>query len=421
MIKKTRKILSNGLAVVIIEIPDSKSLVTSFWTKAGARFDPAGKAGVAHFMEHLLIKKTKSYPTDIKLAQKLEKVGAFKNGSTSKDFMELNISSSSKDLELTTHILSEMVFNPYIDKKGFEAERKVILQEKARKDSTPDDLVWEVFAKAFYAGSPLTNSVLGEKKSLENISLNDVKNYWENISTRNSNMLLISGGIDTDRALKLAEKYFGKKKLRKDDTVPTFEYKVEKRIQVEKRILPRANMFFAFRIPGGKRYEEVYALLVLRGILALGWSSRIYQRLRVKESLVYGIGSRVARYFDSGVFSFMLASDKKNFPKMISVLCEEIVKIRENGISKEELDLTIGFISGVMLSSVETSSAYEDWYAIDELYWPDSVESVEERVGKIQKVKKEDVELVARKYLTKDNWYLGVVGDVKEKDLEINL
>ncbi len=421
MIKKTRKLLSNGLPVVVIEIPDSKSLITSFWTKAGARFDPQGKAGMAHFMEHLLIKKTKSFPSDIKLAQALEKVGAFKNGSTSKDFMELNISSSSKDLELTTHILSEMVFNPFIDKKGFEAERKVILQEKARKESTPDDLVWEVFARIFYTGSPLTNSVLGDKKSLENITIDDAKEFWSNISTKNSNMLFVSGGVDTNKVLKLAEKYFGKKKLREDNDIPTFNYKVEKRIQIEKRILPRANMFLGFKIPGGKRYDEIYALLVLRGVLALGMSSRIYQRLRVKESLIYGTGSRVTRYFDSGTLAFMLASDKNNFPKMISVLCEEIVKLRENGITQKELELTKGFISGNTLSNVETSRDYEDWYALDELYWPENMDSPEERVVKIQKVTKKDVEDVARKYLTKDNWYLAVVGDINEKDLKVNL
>src|SRR5260221_4061597 len=105
MVKKTRVKLSNGLNLLVIEIPDSKSLVTSFWTKAGARVDPEGKTGMAHFMEHLLIKKTKSYPSDIELAKVLEKVGAFKNGTTNKDWMNLNITSAKGDLELTVSTL----------------------------------------------------------------------------------------------------------------------------------------------------------------------------------------------------------------------------------------------------------------------------------------------------------------------------
>lgn len=421
MIRRTRISLSNGLPVVVIEIPGSKSLITSFWTKAGSRFDPVDKAGLAHFVEHLLVKKTKKYPTDIKLAKVLEEVGAFKNGTTSKNWMNLSISSSSKDFKLVLKILAEMVFNPYMDEKGFEAERKVILQEKARKESLPDDLVWEILNKVYYQGSPLTSSVLGTEETLSNITLGFVKKYWKEISRRKDNMLFISGGARTAEIRKFAEIYFGKTKLGDTAQVPTFKYSVRKRIAIEKRDLARTNMIMSFTIPGGVVYKDIYSLLVLRGVLSLGWSSRLYQRLRVKESLVYGIGSRIVRHHDIGAFMFILASDKDNFPKMIKVLCEELVRIREKGITDEEMKLAKGFIAGTTLSSMETSRDYLEWYVGDELYWPGKMDSVEERVANIQKVTRKEVEKVAREYLTRDNWLMGVVGNVGEKDIKVRL
>jgi len=420
MVKKTRVTLSNGLPLVIVEIPDSKSLVTSFWTKAGSRFDPNGKAGMAHFLEHLLIKKTKSYPTDIELAQVLENVGAFKNGTTNKDWMNLNITSSSKDLELTMRILSDMVLNPLIDQKGFETERRVIFQEQARQQSIPDNLVWEVWFKTFFSPSLMMNPVLGDERSLQNIKLEESVKFWAEKAKMRSNILLISGGINANDVTNLAEKYFAGTKLNEIET-PRFSYKAKERMIIEKRDLPRTNMLLSFKTPGGPIYKDFYPLQVLRGILAAGWSSRIQQRLRVKESLIYGFGARIIRYFDIGAFTLIGASDKHNFPKMFQILCEELVKLREKGVSQNELNLAKGFLGGSTLSGIETSWDYANWYALDELYWPDKVESPEQRIKRINRVKLEEVESVAKKYLKEDSWNLAVLGNVQKSEVKVEL
>lgn len=420
MVKKSRTKLSNGLPLVVVEIPGSNSLVTSFWTRAGSRFDPAGKAGMSHFLEHLLIKKTASYPTDIKLAHVLESVGAFKNGHTNKDRMSLEITSSNKDLDLTVRILSEMVSNPLIDKSGFDSERKVIFQEQARRQSLPDDLAWEVWWRIFFSPTSMAESVLGDKKSMMSIRVDEAKKFWLDNSSSFTNLLFLSGGVSTKKAVSLAEKYFGKTKLSRVD-VPSFTYNPENKIIVEKKDIPRTNLFMSFRTPGGPVYEDFYALLVLRNIFASGWSSRVFQRLRVKESLIYGFGSRVLRYYDTGAFALIGASDKRNFLRMVSVLCEELVKLREKGVSNEELKLAKGFIRGTTLSDVETSWDYTDWYVGDELYWPEKVDSPEERIGKIDQVTLGDVERVAKTYLRDDNWLLAAVGDVKEEDIKVEL
>lgn len=421
MVKKTRTILSNGLSIVVVEIPDSKSLVTSFWSKAGSRYDPEDKAGMSHFLEHLLIKKTKKHSTEEKLAKVLEIVGAFKNGMTHKDSMNLNISSAAKDYELTLRILSEMVFEPLIDKNGFDAERKVIFQEQARSYSMPEDLVWDVWYRNFFAPSPLRHPVLGTKESLLDININEASKFWNDLFIANSSTLLIVGGIKFEQILKIAEKHFGSRKLSQSTNPPAYQYKSEARISFEKKMLPRANMLMSFRTFGGPVNKDTYALLALRGVLASGWASRISQRLRIKESLIYGFGSKLIRYSDTGALTLHLASSKEKFGKMISVLCEEIVRLRDKGISNKDLDLAKGFIEGSLLSGIETSWDYVNWYAVDELHWPGKNKSPEETITQIKKVTKSQVEEIGKKYLTADNWHLAVVGDVKEKEIKVEL
>lgn len=421
MVKKTRTILSNGLPLVVIEIPDSKSLVTSFWTKAGSRLDPEGKAGLAHFIEHLLIKKCEKYPADVKLARVLEKVGAFKNGTTSKDWLNLNISSAAKDMELTTRILSEMIYRPLMEIDGFDAERKVIFEEQAKTDTSPQELMWKLFTKVFFAPSPLKQPVVGTKESLETIKLGDATSFWNTLVLSKDAILMLAGGIRAGDAKTAAEKYFGTQTLKKAISIPNYQYRGKERISLEKRLLPQVNSVLGFRTFGGFPTQETYPLFVLRVILAGNWSSRIVQRLRVKESLIYGWGAQVMRLLDTGMFTLQLATSKKNFQKVISILGEELVKLKEEGISQKELSLAKGYIEGSESSGIETSWDYTDWYAYDELFWPEKVESVEERIANIQKVTKEEVELVAKKYLTKENWYMGVTGDIKEKEIKLEL
>lgn len=421
MVKKTRVNLSNGLPLVIIEIPGSNSLVTSFWTKAGNRADTLGKEGMAHFMEHLLLKKTKKYSTEADLATVLEKVGAHHTGTTSKDWLNLSIESSNKDLDLTARVLSEIVFNPLIDKKGFEAERKVIFEEQVRKSSTPADLVWDIWFKIFFAGSPINISGLGTKESLKSIVFKDTTNFWNKYFLAKNSLILVSGGIDLENATKIIEKHFGSKKMKPSEAIPIYKYKDTDKIIIEKKSLPQANMLLSFRTFGGPETKESLALLLLRRIFAVGWSSRVSQRLRIKESLIYGWNSRLIRYLDTGAFILNIPTAKENFPKMMKILCEELVKIRDGGITNEELDLAKSYIEGSVLSSVETSYDYADWYAVDELHWPNTADSPEIRVEKFKSATKREVESAARKYITKENWHLAVVGDIKEEDIKIEL
>ena len=419
--KRTRTTLSNGLPLVVVEIPHSTSLAASFWTRAGDRANPVGKAGMAHFLEHLLALKTKNYPTDASLSEVLGRVGAIKNGSTSKDWMNLNIASPAKEISLVLSVLAQMAFSPRIDKKGFDSERKVIFQEQARKKSRTEELASAVWSKLFFNPSPLTVSGLGDERSLGSIEIVDVLEFWNKFFHADNNLLFLSGGISPKDVFEQANRTFGRHEVKKAEPVPVYTYQDVKRVLIERKLLPQAFMVLSFRIDPADFAKDVHALILLKSILAGGNFSRIFQRLRVKESLIYNMGSSIQRFIDTAAYRINLSTSNDKFNKMISVLCEEIVGLREKGISKSELEFHKGFLQGRILAEFETSLSYVDWYASYELLWPDEVESPEERIARINKVTLGDIERIAKKYLRKDNWHLAVVGDVREKDIKVEL
>lgn len=419
MVKRTRTTLSNGLPLVVIEVPGSKSAVVSFWTKAGTRLNPKGKEGLAHFLEHVLLKKTRRYPTDQKLAEILERVGAWKNGLTHRDYINFSISAPAKALDIGVGVLSEMIFGPLIDKKGVNKEREVIRKEQIRKDSSPEDLVWDVWHKVFFKGSSLEYSSLGTATSIYKVKEGDLRNFWERYFKTKNSLLVVSGGVDIKEVKTIAEKYFGEEKLKVSYKIPVYKYKNQERVKIEKKELPQATMLMSFRFNHTR--EDFYPLIILRGILFAGWSGRIPQRLRVKEGLIYSWEGILQRYVDTSAFNIILSTDKRKFGNMVSILSEELNKLKRGELDLKDLVRLKGYIEGSLITSVETSEDYHNWYAKNELFWPEDVESVEERIENIKKVTSKEVFEVANKYLTKDNWQMAVVGDVKEKDFSVEL
>lgn len=209
-VKRTRIALSNRLPLVVIEIPGSNSSTMSFFSKAGTRMNPDGKDGLAHLFEHLLLGKTKKYPTPTELSEAVEGMGATKNGFTSREIVGYTISSAAKDAKSGIEILNEIVNRPLFDEESLSKEKLVIEKEQVKANSDPEKTVRELMYKIFFAGTPLESSNLGTATSLKRITLQDVENFWkENYVVENS-LLCVAGGVSFKEVEQAAENTFGK-------------------------------------------------------------------------------------------------------------------------------------------------------------------------------------------------------------------
>jgi predicted Zn-dependent peptidase len=420
MVKKSRITLANGLPFVAVEVPGSKSIVVSFWTKAGSRLDPPGKDGTAHFLEHALLGKSRSYPTDEALGNYLEGYGIWKNGFTNKEYVNFTMDGPEKHADKIFPILSELMFDPLLDEKSVDQEREIIKKEIARKKSQQDIFIWDVWIRTFMSGTPMENPVLGTNQSLDTIKTNDLKNFWSNHFKSKNSMLFVSGGSEISKTKSLADKHFGETKLSNNFNLPLFQYQDSNKVAVEKIDLPQTMVQLSFRTESDLG-DDYYSLQVLRYIFALGWGSRMIQRLRVKEKLIYSRFSSIQRYLDTGAWILNTSTEKGKLPKLLSVLSEELRKIKNERVSASEIERAVNFMEGGLLTNTETSQDYYEWYGVNELHWPERSESVEKRIEKVKKVTVDDVLRVANKYIRNDNWNIGAIGDVDEKDLKIEI
>src|SRR3989337_3400388 len=157
LVQKTR--LESGIAVITEEMPDVESSSIGIWVNPGSRYETRGVNGVSHFIEHLLFKGTERR-TALDISREIESVGGVLNAFTGRENTCFYAKVLSKDVPLAVDLLSVIFRNSTFLEKQVEKERMVVLQEIKLVDDTPDDLIHDIYAKAFWKNQALGMPVL---------------------------------------------------------------------------------------------------------------------------------------------------------------------------------------------------------------------------------------------------------------------
>jgi len=152
--------LPNGFRIVTEHMPGLKSASIGIWVKAGCRHERAEQNGIAHFLEHMAFKGTKTR-TALDIAESLENVGGFMNAYTSREMTAYYARVLAEDVPLALDVISDIVLNPIFDAREIEVERGVILQEIGMTLDTPDDIIFDWLQETAYPDQPMGRSILG--------------------------------------------------------------------------------------------------------------------------------------------------------------------------------------------------------------------------------------------------------------------
>ena len=152
--------LSNGLRIVTEQMPGLKSTSIGIWVLAGGRHERIEQNGIAHFLEHMAFKGTKSR-TALQIAEQIEDVGGYINAYTSRECTAYYARVLEADVPLALDVIADIVLNPVFDQSEIEIERGVILQEIGQAHDTPDDIIFDWLHEDSYRDQPLGRTILG--------------------------------------------------------------------------------------------------------------------------------------------------------------------------------------------------------------------------------------------------------------------
>lgn len=417
--KYQKTLLANGSSLVLLQIPSSSSVTISAYIKAGYRFDPIGKPGLAHFVEHMLFTGTKKYPSHRDLASAIERYGGFHMAFTWIDYQNHYIRFPRKQFRLGIEILLDTLFQSLIQTKEVEKEKGTVKKEILRNLSDSEKAVWSyVWLPHFFQGTVLSRPYSGTQKDVEKFTRNDVIQFIHSHFHPNNIVYFIAGDVQLKEAKEIMNTQL-KKYSSEFKNIPPEAVKRKTIKCVSVRMYPSDYVSLIVAIPTVSIYSpDRHILEILRNILSRDFGASLPDKLRSHGGLIYTCSSYHDNLFDTGYFLFKTATWKKNVPKVIQIILDEFQRIGRGEIDKEEIDNAKGNLIGRLLSNMEAGSDYIDWYALQELYAINPVIHIQDQIDIYRSISKKDIFAGARKYFLPDQIYIAAYGNIKQQEIE---
>lgn len=406
--------LSNNVRVVMAPLRDTQTVTVLVIFAVGSRYEQKKINGISHFIEHMMFKGTKKRPTTLDISKELDGVGAGYNAYTSKDITGYWVKISKDKLELALDIVSDMLYNSKFDAKELEREKTVICEELRMYRDNPVMHIDTVLEQLMFEGSSLGWDIGGEDPIIMSLTRKDMIDFHAAHYSGANVVVGVAGNIDEGSAQLLVKKYFGKKF--KKETGAVFELfrpsGVQKpRVHIHFKETEQIQMMLGFHgYPYGHKDRETVELLAT--ILGGTMSSRLFIAIRERHGLCYSIHASHESYHDTGVFAVQSGLDKARLEKAIPLILAELKKIREKGVTAQELKRAKEYKKGKMAISFEDSSTVVSWYARQEVL-TQAMLSPEEKLAKLSAVTAGDVKRIAHELFQIGNINLALIGPYK--------
>lgn len=351
---KTHK-LDNGLTIIGEEIPYLKSISLGVWINAGSRIEDEKISGISHFIEHMLFKGTK-HRTSKEIASEIDNLGGQINAFTSKECTCYYVKLLDSHIDIGIDILSDMVLNPLFDKNDIEKERAVIIEELKMYEDSPDDLAYDLLMEKIYVNNPLGMNIIGTTKSLDEMNQDDLLNYFNKYYVPNNAVISISGNFDFDEMVKKIESKFNSWKQR-EVSVEIEKAEFNPCFIAKNKDTEQVNLAISLEAVPTENIEEVYALAVINTVFGGSISSRLFQKIREEQGLVYSIYSTETLYQKCGELGIFASMGLENLKPVYESVIEEIKNMKENYLTEKEIEESKEQLKGSYILGLESTSS----------------------------------------------------------------
>jgi zinc protease len=289
--------LSNGMSVVVIEDHRTPVATHMVWYRNGAADDPAGKSGIAHFLEHLMFKGTPSNPKGV-FSEIVSELGGQENAFTSVDYTAYFQRISREHLGRMMLLEADRMTNLAIDDSEVVSERDVVLEERRMHyDTDPSAELYEKLTSALFTHHPYGSPVIGWQHEIEGLGREDALAYYRRFYTPENAVLVVAGDVTPEEVRGLAEASYGRIPPRNAPPERSRRLEPPNRTQrlvsladakVEQEIAHKLLIGPSFHTAKGK---EAHTVDVLAHILGGGPISRLYTELVMRRELAVSAGA----------------------------------------------------------------------------------------------------------------------------------
>jgi predicted Zn-dependent peptidase len=398
--------LPNGFRIVTEHMPGLESAAIGIWITAGGRHERPEQNGIAHFLEHMAFKGTKTRSA-LQIAEAIEDVGGYINAYTSREVTAYYARVLRNDVGLALDVVADILRNPIFDPKEIEVERHVILQEIGQALDTPDDVIFDWLQEKAYPGQALGRTILGDSKRVESFNKDDLATFVSEHYGPDQMILAAAGSVDHDTIVAQAEQLFGDMVSRPFLVADTANFTGGEFRKTKE--LEQAHIALAFESPG-YRDPAFYTAQVYSTALGGGMSSRLFQEIREKRGLCYTIFAQSGAYCDTGMTTIYAGTSGEEVSDLANLTIDEMKRAADDMTPAEVARARAQMKAGLLMGLESPSSRTERLARMVQIWG--EVPPLEETVSRIDSVTTGDVRAFAEHLVRKAPAALALYGPV---------
>lgn len=405
----TATTLDNGLKVIVQEDHSTDLVAVDVWVRAGSVYETDEASGASHFIEHLLFRATENRgPGQIDL--EIESLGAGAEARTSRDSAHFYTVVARRYLDKALGILSDAVMHPLFRPQDVEHERRVILDEIARKESGPWAVLQDRVFRAAYTVHPYKLPVEGTRDSVTKITQDQIVDQYNRLYTPGNMAVVLVGDVTpADGAAAVGKAFAGfEKKPLQRASPPSEPTRSEQVREIVKRDTRLSYLAVAFAAPSVKDRPDVYAMDVLLSHLGIGYQSWLATELRDRQKLAVDVSSEfiTQRYPSLAILS--VATEPGKVVAAEEAILAKVAELRASLISDADLARAKRSLEGGYAFDVETFQGRASTLGFYEMI--DGFEFAATYIQNIRKMTAQDIQALARKYIDPDRAVVVVLG-----------
>ena len=415
-----KTVLSNGVRVLSESHPHAHSQTIGVWVEAGTVFENARQAGLAHMLEHMVFKGTEALSAT-QIANLVDDIGGQMNAFTDREFVCFHIKVLSDKASVAVELLCDLITCPLLKETDLELEKGVIVEEIHGMEDAPEDLVEEAFQQNLWPRSRWSSCILGNANSVQSASSSQLRDFMKTHYTPRRIIVAASGNVDHAQLTTQVEKLLGH--LREPKNAPRASLPAVPKNRSGNAYLERdiEQVHLCFGSPAfGCNDSRRFATWILETVLTGGFSSRLFQELREKQGLCYGIGAFSSSYRKGGFWSIETSTAPAAAPKLAKLIGKELRRLKKTGITKAEWRRAVNMLRTNILLCDENPSSRMSRIARQELCHGRQFSSAE-IINKLESTTQEEVHELSRELFDATKMNLAMVGPKLKAPLEIEV
>jgi predicted Zn-dependent peptidase len=366
----------NGFRIVY-EKPNNDLPLTSIYcfVKFGSIYEDTGGEGISHFIEHMCFKGTRQLSNTKDIVQTYDKIGAYFNAFTTKEYTFYVIKCNQDYVSRCIHVLSDMLMNSTFKKKDYELEKQVVMEEMIRQEDSPEFHISKMKDKYLYSGSVFERPIddLVFHKSRTSLNYDSTLQMYDTFYKPNNMGLSIVSNLPLFLIKKMVASSFFMKPAKQLVVYPSYQLNVQSKIEYniqKKQGVKATHLSISFRTCSYTNNDK-YIIALLSHIIGGSMTSRMFSLLREKHGLTYSASCSYTYYAHMGEITIHTMTDNNKMlkngdkPGVLPLVIHILNSLIKNGITQEELTDAKGFLQGKMTIKMENSDSQCEYNGLE--------------------------------------------------------